>query len=174
MKNQNGFTLVEGLLIVLVVSVIGFAGYSVWNNSQDNEVVTDSSQISIDSNEEAEQQPEASEETEAAKAEPVEATNEVFTSGYRNESTGILVDFLITEGHTAYWVEYGQTPDNLSEKTASLSQGLGYDFEGGYGGGSAVIDPTTLPAGDNIYFYRVAATKNGQTNYTGISSFNYK
>ncbi|MFT4532121.1 MAG: Tfp pilus assembly protein PilV [Candidatus Saccharimonadales bacterium] len=37
MKNQRGFTLVEGLLIVLILSVIGFAGYTVWNNNQDDE-----------------------------------------------------------------------------------------------------------------------------------------
>ncbi len=37
-NKQNGFTLVEGLLIVLILSVIGFAGYTVWNNNQDNEI----------------------------------------------------------------------------------------------------------------------------------------
>lgn len=35
MKNQKGFTLVEGLLIVLIMAVIGFGGYTVWNNSKD-------------------------------------------------------------------------------------------------------------------------------------------
>lgn len=30
-KNTNGFTVVEGLLIVLVVAVIGFGGYYVWH-----------------------------------------------------------------------------------------------------------------------------------------------
>jgi type II secretory pathway pseudopilin PulG len=37
MNKQKGFTLVEGLLIVLIVSVVGFAGYTVWNNQQDDE-----------------------------------------------------------------------------------------------------------------------------------------
>lgn len=34
MKNQKGFTLVEGLLIVLVLLVIGFGGYNVWSNNK--------------------------------------------------------------------------------------------------------------------------------------------
>ncbi len=37
MNKQKGFTLVEGLLIILMFSVIGFAGYDVWNNQQDDE-----------------------------------------------------------------------------------------------------------------------------------------
>lgn len=37
MNKQNGFTLVEVLLIVLIMLVIGFAGYTVWNNSKNNE-----------------------------------------------------------------------------------------------------------------------------------------
>ena len=35
MSSQKGFTLVEGLLIVIVLSVIGFSGYYVWNQQQD-------------------------------------------------------------------------------------------------------------------------------------------
>jgi type II secretory pathway pseudopilin PulG len=39
MSKQKGFTLVEGLLIVLIISVVGFAGYTVWNNQQDDKNV---------------------------------------------------------------------------------------------------------------------------------------
>ncbi len=35
MKNQKGFTLVEGLLIVFVVAIMGFGGWYFWNNNQD-------------------------------------------------------------------------------------------------------------------------------------------
>jgi hypothetical protein len=36
MKNykQHGFTVVEGLLIILVLTVVGFGGYYVWNSNQ--------------------------------------------------------------------------------------------------------------------------------------------
>ena len=37
MNKQSGFMLVEGLLIVLVLSVIGFSGYYVWNQQQNKE-----------------------------------------------------------------------------------------------------------------------------------------
>jgi Tfp pilus assembly protein PilV len=40
MKSQKGFTLVEGLLIVLILSVVGFAGYYVWNQNQDDTEIT--------------------------------------------------------------------------------------------------------------------------------------
>lgn len=34
---QKGFTLVEGLLVILVVAVIGFGGYYVWQNQNDKD-----------------------------------------------------------------------------------------------------------------------------------------
>lgn len=39
MNTQRGFTLVEGLLIAIVVGIVGFAGYTVWSNQQDDETV---------------------------------------------------------------------------------------------------------------------------------------
>lgn len=48
MKKYNGFTLVEGLLIVLILSVVGFTGYYVWNQQQVEEVeITESQTESI-------------------------------------------------------------------------------------------------------------------------------
>lgn len=37
MSKQKGFTLVEGLLIVLILLIVGFAGYFVWNKSNDKD-----------------------------------------------------------------------------------------------------------------------------------------
>lgn len=34
---QKGFTLVEGLLIILVIAIIGFGGYYVWQNQSDKD-----------------------------------------------------------------------------------------------------------------------------------------
>lgn len=39
-KNTDGFTIVEGLLIVLVVAVIGFGGYYVWHTQHKTKITT--------------------------------------------------------------------------------------------------------------------------------------
>lgn len=49
MKHQNGFTLIEGLLIAVVLSVIGFGGYYVWNE-QNKKPTTASNQSSSNNN----------------------------------------------------------------------------------------------------------------------------
>jgi type II secretory pathway pseudopilin PulG len=49
MNKQKGFTLLEGLLIVLILCVVGFAGYTVWNNNQD-EVTTENNQQEVTKN----------------------------------------------------------------------------------------------------------------------------
>lgn len=36
MSKQKGFSLVEGLLLILVVAVVGFAGWFAWNQQQEN------------------------------------------------------------------------------------------------------------------------------------------
>jgi len=36
MKSKSGFSLVEGLLIILILSVVGFGGYLVWDRNQKN------------------------------------------------------------------------------------------------------------------------------------------
>jgi hypothetical protein len=41
MNKQKGFTLVEGFLIVLILSVVGFAGYYVWNQNKNGETELD-------------------------------------------------------------------------------------------------------------------------------------
>lgn len=40
-KNQNGIALIESLLIVLILVIVGFAGYYVWNTQHQNNKVTD-------------------------------------------------------------------------------------------------------------------------------------
>ena len=77
MKNQKGFTLVEGLLIALVLSVIGFAGYTVWNNNQVNGVATtsnfESTEQATEQKEEATQGKEESDIPEGMTVYPNEA-----------------------------------------------------------------------------------------------------
>lgn len=66
MKNQKGFTLVEGLLIVLISSVVGFAGYMVWDNNKSEdgstEVTTETANETLAQPNESELKPEQQEE----------------------------------------------------------------------------------------------------------------
>ena len=46
-KTQKGFALIEGLLIILILAVIGFGGYYVWNSQkQANKSLTQADQVS--------------------------------------------------------------------------------------------------------------------------------
>ena len=49
MKNQKGFSLVEGLLIIIIVTVVGFGSYYVWNQNKSSE--TQQQEITIESSE---------------------------------------------------------------------------------------------------------------------------
>lgn len=40
MKNEKGFTLVEGLLVALVLAIIGFGAFNVWTNNQDDDATS--------------------------------------------------------------------------------------------------------------------------------------
>ncbi len=45
MKKQNGFSTVEGLIVVIVLAMVGFGGYYVWSQNRNNDVKqADSSQ----------------------------------------------------------------------------------------------------------------------------------
>lgn len=46
-KNESGFSVVEGLLIVLVVAVIGFVGYFVWHTQHKTSIVKTSSKVAV-------------------------------------------------------------------------------------------------------------------------------
>jgi cytoskeletal protein RodZ len=60
---QKGFSLVEGLLIVLVLAVVGFGGYYVWDSQQeDDETPTISNQEEANSNEAVDNDSESVEE----------------------------------------------------------------------------------------------------------------
>lgn len=60
--NQKGFTLVEGLLIVLVIAVLGIGGYLVWNKNQSKPApaTSQSSNSTASSNQSAKQNDQAS------------------------------------------------------------------------------------------------------------------
>ncbi len=66
MNTQKGFTLVEGLLIFLVIALVGFGGYYVWNQQQDDE------SEQTETMQELQNENEASEEQEVVQEERVE------------------------------------------------------------------------------------------------------
>jgi type II secretory pathway pseudopilin PulG len=93
MKYQKGFTLLEGLLIILILSVVGFAGYTVWNNQQDDQTkVTDNNQ---------------QEATNENKPDTFETTESDNTQGSTKgeiesfSSYGITLSLLVPEGWTS-------------------------------------------------------------------------
>lgn len=46
--NQNGFGLVEGLLIAVIVLLLGFGGYYVWNENQEEDMTSSSQESTKD------------------------------------------------------------------------------------------------------------------------------
>lgn len=79
--------------------------------------------------------------------------------------------FKYTTGLTAVWVEYGTTPDSLKQSTEKLTKGIGGGTANTYSTGfTAVIKETDVKAGTD-YYYRVAATVDGQTKYSGVAGF---
>lgn len=92
MKKQSGFTLVEGLLIVLILAVVGFAGYYVLSNqTKDNDndkVVVQNSQE--DANDDAvEKTPITTEPEISADWKRFEAANNAFSIKLADGMTGI-------------------------------------------------------------------------------------
>ena len=74
--NQKGFTVVEGLLIVVAVLVLGFGGYYVWNeNQKDNSLSS------------------AHENSEQKSGEESELTDEQVLSNYESSELGVKFSY---------------------------------------------------------------------------------
>jgi len=116
MNNQKGFTVVEGLLILLILTVIGFAGYTVWNNNQDD---------SSDSNEATQSQSEDSQkEDTSTKSEVTEEDSA--PEGWKTY-TGDIFSFIYPEAWDGL--------DDLAEdwQPAVTSTASGHNVGGGFG-----------------------------------------
>lgn len=66
-NNQKGFSLVEGMLLVLVIAVVGFGGYYVWNQQQKKDTSSQPSPTSSESTNTSEEK-DTEEEQEVDKA----------------------------------------------------------------------------------------------------------
>jgi flagellar basal body-associated protein FliL len=73
---------------------------------------------------------------------------------------------------TAVWVEYGTEPNTLNKETTKAVKGLAICGDNcTYATGQvSQINSTDLASG-TVYYYRVAATINGQTQRSGVASF---
>lgn len=99
----------------------------------------------------------------------------LYASDYRNELSRVLINVYIGAGFSDYWVEYGTSPDTLTQSTPKETGGLAMVSPDVYGGFAVSIPAEKLPNSDSgLYFYRVAGTFEGETVYTGVSTFNYK
>ncbi|MDZ7786414.1 MAG: hypothetical protein U5L95_04815 [Candidatus Saccharibacteria bacterium] len=47
-KNEKGFSLVEGLLVVVAILVLGFGAYYVWNENNAEDITTSTEEVSVD------------------------------------------------------------------------------------------------------------------------------
>lgn len=73
---------------------------------------------------------------------------------------------------SAVWVEYGQSPTELDNSTEKITRGLalgGANVKYAHGF-SASIDDSDLEPG-TVYYYRTAATVNGETQRSTVASF---
>ncbi len=145
MHTQKGFSLIEGLLIVLVISVIGFGGYYVWSQQDDKETNTTETVQEVPMNSEAVGQ--SGDETANLSSnslsgnefleleEPAVIVNEKDVDSLPAETPGSFVEYLRE-------VVRENTPDELSgcvaEYTISIISNVNV------AGGISSIDEETL------------------------------
>lgn len=109
MKKQSGFTLVEGLLIVLIIAVVSFAGYYVWqkqNSSDDAEIdsAPTSQNSQIDENQQIEESTSTDDIDISADWVRLTSGNNGFSIKIANGMTGFndsTSDFIIVRSYSA-------------------------------------------------------------------------
>ena len=118
MKHKNGFTAVEGLIIVLVVAAIGFGGFTVWNNNQDDEPDTNEATQS-------QQDPAQSDSEPEATAEAPEDANTAPDEWKTYAGAGYSFTY------PASWEGLDDLPDDW--QPAVISDADGHEVGGGFG-----------------------------------------
>lgn len=183
LKNQQGFALVGIAIVIVVLVIIGLAGW-VWQEKTRDRL---SQQIEVPGESQEEAQEEAiepeEEPKEPQKAEPVgEASHPSFATGQvsftDNDDARVIIlinNSMRDEPLRAVWTEYSKDKTSVrkdpstTEKTTSH---LAYNTAGGYGGFHATIPASELEPGET-YFYRAAGTtRDGETIYGGVAAFN--
>lgn len=182
-KGPNIFRKFFTSLLLLVLLVIAVGGIYMWQQNRlddaEMEQVALQSKIATLESKLADVEAEVVPDDSAAATPPASAqtTSSDLIPGdtdTRRDDGRILVDaiFKYSLKPTELWVEYGTDADKIDKATVKITKGLGLADTGTpYSHGfSAEISDTELEPG-KVYYYRTAATVNGQTLRSAIASF---
>jgi hypothetical protein len=144
-KNEKGFSLVEGLLVVLIVTVIGFAGWYVLNANKNVSTVKSDKQDTATTSEDKD-----TNTTSQSKFFEIKELGVKFEQGDDLEG---LYYHLGNDGKTAYFsLEELKSTDCAADKTAqvALNRYTEQDFE--QDGPTAALKQNAKKIGDYYYF----------------------
>lgn len=166
LKNQKGFTLVESLLVILILAVIGFAGYYVWHSQHSSKLPVSNSPSK------------ASTEVSSNNSKPV---TESLSETYSNSDFGFSFKYPASWKLIKNLQDYSRgAPEG--EIYAQSPGGIKVHFDPGFGGkgGDCADDQanyehttrtcstmdtlsidqfSTTPKGDKLYFYTTKWTE---------------
>ncbi len=176
MKQRNGFSLVVGFLVLLITVALGFTGYTVWKNSQDNEVETVETSQKATQNSNLESISNASDTNQYSNPEfrfsleypaKLSATQVNTSDGY--EGSGKTMNFIIDED---IYVVSNTSDYNIGPKGPIPLSGLvanGYVDKGGvfyYSDGKSEITADKIESRDNFIYIENRILFQGEDNPT--------
>lgn len=174
-KDQKGFSLIEGLLVLVIVGLIAAVGWLVYDR-QNNE--TNNSQTNSQPSQQTQKPPAEVKKSQTAtlKSQKDETISDdiVICSVNTNAQSGAglkvaFYGYVKGNDYSKVQVEYGSTSDSLSKKTTEFPN----TGEDNCNELLATMPADTLSPGK--YFYRVAArTDSGTAIYSKTHSFTKK
>jgi len=174
MNQENGFTLVEGLLIVLIVLFVGFAGYTVLSNNRDDSAESetkltqsDSAQTSDTPEENANEENIEEKESELQSKYETENWAEV-NSGQRGFSVNIPNGWSVTNVLDSDWV-YSRSAEDTNYDKGVGSATVNVVESTGFGGPSRF---TILHSG-NANFLDGDEEKLGSFSAENVEGYKY-
>lgn len=155
-KNQKGFALIESLLIILILAVVGFGGYYVWNTQHDKTKAANSPKSST-----------------PASTSPSSTSPSYFTIkewGVRAPfSASLTPEYSISNQSGSTWAYFSSKELNLSDSNCTTN--------GGYGGiinriaaGQQIMGPTGESSNQTI---EAAISSGVIKDYSHVGNFYY-
>lgn len=176
---QEGFTLVEGLLTILVLIVTGFAGYYVWDRQNSKDVKTDTISETKSTKNTAKPKPEASPSDAWTLFETPDKSYSMrvadgLTVMKSDSGTGLIIDEILSiKGQPVRYLS--MSARDSSGKGDSLS--INFGLETVYGIDDASVQPSLRTKdGTEVKKYKFTQTteqeglglRKGQTEYTYV------